>query len=106
MASNSRTPNTGLAALLTQSKWSRSQFAQIINRMGAEAGLELHYDQSAVSHWVAGTVPKEQVRPLIVEAFARKLRRPVTHAEAGLPTAHHRPDGSDPSGAGRPSDST
>ncbi|MEW1718664.1 hypothetical protein [Streptomyces sp. NPDC093109] len=87
MASNSRTPNSGLALLLTQAKWSRSQFAQIINRMGAEAGLELHYDQSAVSHWVAGTVPKEQVRPLIVEAFARKLRRPVTHAEAGLPSA-------------------
>ncbi|MFJ2440863.1 MULTISPECIES: hypothetical protein [unclassified Streptomyces] len=88
MASNSRTPNTGLAALLAQAKWSRSQFAQIINRMGAEAGLKLHYDQSAVSHWVAGTTPKDQVRPLIVEAFSRKLSRPVTHAEAGLPTSN------------------
>ncbi|MER7997984.1 hypothetical protein [Streptomyces sp. NPDC095613] len=88
MASNSRhsrTPNTGLANLLDQAKWSRSQFAQIVNRIGAEAGLELRYDQSAVSHWVAGTMPKEQVRPLIVEAFSRKLGRPVTHAEAGLP---------------------
>ncbi|MEV7088326.1 hypothetical protein AB0O07_20960 [Streptomyces sp. NPDC093085] len=85
MASNSRTPNTGLAGLLTQAKWSRAQFALIINRIGAEAGLELHYDQSAVSHWVAGTMPKEQVRPLIVEAFARKLGRPVTRTEAGLP---------------------
>ncbi|MFE1960158.1 hypothetical protein [Streptomyces sp. NPDC059479] len=87
MASNSRTPNTGLACLLEQAKWSRSQFAQIINRMGAEAGLELRYDQSAVSHWVAGTMPKEQVRPLILEAFARKLNRPVTHSEAGLAVA-------------------
>ncbi|MEU3184294.1 hypothetical protein ABZ707_08775 [Streptomyces sp. NPDC006923] len=87
MASNSRIPNTGLALLLEQARWSRSQFAQIINRMGAEAGLELRYDQSAVSHWVAGTTPKEQVRALIVEAFARKLKRPVTHAEAGLPVA-------------------
>ncbi|MEE1799146.1 MULTISPECIES: hypothetical protein [unclassified Streptomyces] len=85
MASNSRTPNTGLAGLLAQAKWSRAQFALIINRIGAEAGLELHYDQSAVSHWVAGTMPKDQVRPLIVEAFARKLGRPVTHSEAGLP---------------------
>ncbi|PVE07529.1 hypothetical protein [Streptomyces scopuliridis] len=99
MASNSRhsrTPNAGLASLLEQAKWSRAQFAQIINRIGAEAGLQLHYDQSAVSHWVAGTTPKEQVRPLIVEAFARKLRRPVTHAEAGLPAAAsaHAPAGS------------
>ncbi|MFE2038556.1 hypothetical protein ACFXBB_36110 [Streptomyces scopuliridis] len=99
MASNSRhsrTPNAGLASLLEQAKWSRAQFAQIINRIGAEAGLQLHYDQSAVSHWVAGTTPKEQVRPLIVEAFARKLRRPVTHAEAGLPVAAsaHAPAGS------------
>ncbi|MFE4055499.1 hypothetical protein ACFXP3_04170 [Streptomyces sp. NPDC059096] len=85
MASNSRTPNTGLAGLLAQAKWSRAQFALIVNRIGAEAGLELHYDQSAVSHWVAGTMPKNQVRPLIVEAFARKLGRPVTHSEAGLP---------------------
>ncbi|MFJ1648878.1 hypothetical protein [Streptomyces sp. NPDC088258] len=106
MASNSRTPNNGLSALLAQSKWSRSQFAQIINRMGAEAGLELHYDQSAVSHWVAGTVPKEQVRPLIVEAFARKLRRPVTHAEAGLPAASRRlSGGSDPYATALDSDS-
>ncbi|MFE3143509.1 hypothetical protein [Streptomyces scopuliridis] len=99
MASNSRhsrTPNAGLASLLEQAKWSRAQFAQIINRIGAEAGLQLHYDQSAVSHWVAGTTPKEQVRPLIVEAFARKLRRPVTHAEAGLPVvaSAHAPAGS------------
>jgi hypothetical protein len=94
MASNSRTPNTGLAGLLAQAKWSRAQFAQIINRIGVEAGLELHYDQSAVSHWVAGTTPKGQVRPLIVEAFSRKLRRPVTHAEAGLPVA--RPSQTDP----------
>ncbi|MEV8395099.1 MULTISPECIES: hypothetical protein [unclassified Streptomyces] len=99
MASNSRhsrTPNAGLASLLEQAKWSRAQFAQIVNRIGAEAGLQLRYDQSAVSHWVAGTTPKEQVRPLIVEAFARKLGRPVTHAEAGLPVAAsgHLPAGS------------
>ncbi|MFE3830071.1 hypothetical protein [Streptomyces sp. NPDC059092] len=109
MASNSRTPNTGLAGLLAQAKWSRAQFALIINRIGAEAGLELHYDQSAVSHWVAGTMPKDQVRPLIVEAFARKLGRPVTHSEAGLPVVRSArfsmssgqlPGRSDPAGSG------
>ncbi|MFF7689699.1 hypothetical protein ACFZB6_26580 [Streptomyces syringium] len=87
MANGTRTPNEGLARLLKQAKWSRSQFALIINRMGAEVGLGLRYDQSAVSHWVGGTVPNPPVRRLIVEAFSRKLHRTVTHAEAGLPLA-------------------
>ncbi|MFH8614817.1 hypothetical protein ACH4E8_07030 [Streptomyces sp. NPDC017979] len=87
MAPRARTPNTGLESLLQQAKWSRSQFALVVNRMGAEVGLELRYDQSAVSHWVAGTTPKPAVRRLIVEAFSRKLHRSVTHAEAGLTLA-------------------
>ncbi|MCQ8769636.1 tetratricopeptide repeat protein [Streptomyces telluris] len=85
MVSRVRTPNEGLARLLNQARWSRAQFARIINRLGAEAGLALHYDQSAVSHWVRGTTPQPPVRRLIVEAFSRKLHRTVTHAEAGLP---------------------
>ncbi|MEU7163975.1 hypothetical protein AB0A70_04920 [Streptomyces morookaense] len=87
MANRARTPNEGSARLLAQAEWSRSQFALVINRMAAEAGLTLRYEQSAVSHWVAGTVPSPPVRRLIVEAFSRKLRRTVTHAEAGLPLA-------------------
>ncbi|WP_407560411.1 hypothetical protein [Streptomyces sp. 184] len=79
-----RIPNDGLAALLDEAKWSRSQLANRVNRLGAEAGLTLKYDHSAVSHWVAGTQPVEQVRPLVVEAFARRLGRPVTYAETGF----------------------
>ncbi|MEU5049521.1 hypothetical protein [Streptomyces sp. NPDC021096] len=87
MASNPRTPNAGLAGLLDQARWSRTQFAMAVNRTGAEAGLSLRYDQSAVSHWLSGTMPRTQVRPVIVEALARRLKRPVTHAEAGLARA-------------------
>ncbi|MFG3284968.1 hypothetical protein [Streptomyces sp. NPDC048111] len=87
MAHRTRTPNEGLGRLLEQAKWSRSQFALIINRMGADAGMDLRYDQSAVSHWVRGTLPNPPVRRLIIEAFSRKLHRTVTHAEAGLPPA-------------------
>ncbi|MFE3524479.1 hypothetical protein ACFXOD_23135 [Streptomyces sp. NPDC059161] len=87
MANRKRIPNESLSRLLEQARWSRSQFALIVNRLGAEAGMDLHYDQSAVSHWVAGTTPVPPVRRLIVEAFARKLHRTVTHAEAGLPLA-------------------
>ncbi|MBZ4320882.1 hypothetical protein [Streptomyces huiliensis] len=91
MASSPRISNTGLAALLDQARWSRGQLAMAVNRMGTEAGLPLRYDQSAVSHWLSGTMPREQVRPLVLEAFARRLGRPVTYAEAGLP----RPDAGD-----------
>lgn len=84
MARRSRTPNTGLSTLLEQAGWSRGQFASIVNRIGAEAGLLLKYGQPAVSQWVAGHQPRPQVRALIIEAFERKLARPVTYAEAGL----------------------
>lgn len=79
-----RTRNTALATLLDQAGWSRTQMASAVNRTGAEAGMFLRYDQTAVSHWVAGTMPKQQVRPIIAETLSRKLKRPVTLAEAGL----------------------
>lgn len=79
-----RTPNTALATALEQAKWSRTQLANAVNRVGAEAGHQVHYDQSAVSHWIGGTMPRRQVRPLIVEALSRRLKRPVTLAEIGL----------------------
>lgn len=89
--------NAGLETLLEQARWSRTQFANAINRIAAEVGISLKYDQSAVSHWVAGTQPREQVRPVIVEALERKLGRPVTYAEAGLrpPKDGRRSDSAD-----------
>ncbi|MGA5129394.1 hypothetical protein ACPCTO_06250 [Streptomyces olivoreticuli] len=84
MATSPRTPNAGLASLLGQAKWSRTQFAMAVNRIGSEAGLALRYDQSAVSHWLSGTMPRAEVRPVVLEALARRLKRPVTRAEAGF----------------------
>ncbi|MDT0307416.1 hypothetical protein RM780_10620 [Streptomyces sp. DSM 44917] len=82
--SRPRTPNASLGALLEQARWSRTQLALAVNRVGAEAGLELRYDQSAVSHWVGGTMPRAHVRPLVCEALSRRLNRPVTLREAGF----------------------
>lgn len=76
--------NTGLETLLEQAQWSRTQLANAVNRTGAELGMSLKYDQSAVSHWLSGTQPREQVRRVIVEVLERKIGRPVTFAEAGL----------------------
>ncbi|MET8211365.1 hypothetical protein ABZT51_36175 [Streptomyces sp. NPDC005373] len=87
MAARKRTPNPALAGLLDQAKWSRTQLAQQVNRLGPQAGLDLTYDRTAVAHWIAGTAPKPEVRALIIEALSARLGRPVTHAEAGLTPA-------------------
>ncbi|MFF1353712.1 tol-pal system YbgF family protein [Streptomyces sp. NPDC058297] len=82
-----RTPNPALDNLLDQARWTRTQLAQQVNRLGPQAGLDLTYDRTAVAHWIAGAQPKSQVRALIVEALSARLGRPVTHAEAGLKPA-------------------
>lgn len=63
MAPSSRMPNAALLGLLDQARWSRTQLAQAVNRVGSEAGLELRYDQSAVSHWLSGTMPGQRHGP-------------------------------------------
>ncbi|MFF8574009.1 hypothetical protein ACF06L_22610 [Streptomyces sp. NPDC015408] len=85
MATRKRTPNPALDRLLEQARWTRTQLAQQVNRLGPQAGLQISYDRTAVAHWIAGTPPKAEVRPLILEALSARLGRPVTHAEAGLP---------------------
>ncbi|MEU3862764.1 hypothetical protein AB0F03_36580 [Streptomyces sp. NPDC028722] len=87
MATRKRTPNPALADLLDQARWTRTQLAQQVNRLGPQAGLQLTYDRTAVAHWIAGTPPKSEVRPLILEALSARLGRPVTHEEAGLQPA-------------------
>ncbi|MFE9096194.1 tetratricopeptide repeat protein [Streptomyces sp. NPDC007264] len=91
-----REPNVALRRLLAESRWTHRQFARAVNRVGTEAGTPLRYDESAVSHWLSGTVPRSGVRACILEALSRRLGRPVTHAEAGLPVSHdHSPTAAD-----------
>jgi tetratricopeptide (TPR) repeat protein len=79
-----REPNEGLGRLLREADWTLGQLATAINRAGDEAGLSVRTDKTNVSHWLSGTMPREKVRPLILEALSRRLGRQVTHAEAGL----------------------
>ncbi|MFI2212071.1 tetratricopeptide repeat protein [Streptomyces sp. NPDC020141] len=83
-----RDPNTRLTLLHREAGWTNRQFAQAVNRIGTERGTPTKYQQPSVSQWLSGHMPKEGARPLILEALARKLRRPITHAAAGFP----RPD--------------
>ncbi|TXS11092.1 tetratricopeptide repeat protein [Streptomyces sp. adm13(2018)] len=80
-------PNTGLERLYRESGWTLRQFAQEINRLGTERGTPLRYREPSVHQWLKGHVPKEDVRPLILEALTRRLQRPVTPSEAGFRTA-------------------
>ncbi|AZM53854.1 transcriptional regulator [Streptomyces sp. WAC 01529] len=81
----SRQPNSGLERLYRESGWTLRQFAQEVNRIGTERGTPLKYQQPSVHQWLSGHLPKETVRPLILEALARRLLRPITHTEAGFP---------------------
>ncbi|MFE7424087.1 tetratricopeptide repeat protein [Streptomyces sp. NPDC057545] len=85
-----RDPNVALGRLLAESRWTHRQFARAVNRVGTETGTPLRYDESAVSHWLSGTVPRSAVRVCILEALSRCLGRPVTHTEAGLPVPRDR----------------
>lgn len=78
-------PNETLARLHRETGWTLRQFAQEVNKIGTERGTPLKYREPSVHQWLSGHMPKEAVRPLILEALARKLGRPITHSEAGLP---------------------
>ncbi|MFE3121094.1 tetratricopeptide repeat protein [Streptomyces niveus] len=84
-------PNKGLERLYRESGWTMRQFAQEVNRIGTERGTPLKYQQPSVSQWLKGHLPKEGTRPIILEAFARKLFRPITHTEAGFPAPQVSP---------------
>ncbi|MFE4946397.1 tetratricopeptide repeat protein [Streptomyces sp. NPDC056641] len=82
-------PNTALERLYRESGWTMRQLAQAINRIGTEHGTPLKYQEPSIHQWLKGHMPKEGARPLILEAFARRLLRPITHAEAGFPSPSH-----------------
>ncbi|MGW2390304.1 tetratricopeptide repeat protein [Streptomyces lydicamycinicus] len=87
-----REPNRHLERLYRQTGWTLRQFVQAVNRIGTERGTPLKYREPSAHQWCRGHLPKEQARPLIVEALARKLGRPVTHAEAGFPAPANSSD--------------
>ncbi|MEU8569304.1 hypothetical protein AB0C51_13250 [Streptomyces pathocidini] len=55
-----------------------------MNRVGAEQGVKLRYDESAVKHWLDGTKPQKKARPAILEALSRCIGRPIAQDELGF----------------------
>ncbi|MEW1551416.1 tetratricopeptide repeat protein [Streptomyces tsukubensis] len=75
----------GFASVFRQTGWTMRQMAQAVNRVGTERGTPLQYKAPSVHQWCRGALPREDVRPLIVEALSRHLRRPVSPTELGFP---------------------
>ncbi|MGP3968680.1 tetratricopeptide repeat protein [Streptomyces sp. 6N223] len=88
-------PNSDLERLYREAGWTLRQFVQAVNRVGTEQGTPLKYREPSAHQWLAGHMPKKNVRPVIIEALSRRLGRPVSHSEAGFPTPSE-------SSAGRP----
>lgn len=80
-----RRPNEGLRRLHRETGWTLRQFALAVNRVATERGKPTRYEPPSVHQWLAGHLPRDETRPLILEALARSLHRPVTHTEAGFP---------------------
>ncbi len=84
-----RIPNERLRSLLRESGWTQEAFARAVNVAGAEIGVRLGYDRTTVSHWLAGSEPRDPVPRLIAEVFSRRVGRRLTPAAAGFSHASH-----------------
>lgn len=78
-------PNAAFERLFRETGWTLRQCAQAINKVGTEHGTPKQYRAPSAHQWMSGGIPREDARSLILETFARRLGRPVTHTEAGFP---------------------
>jgi tetratricopeptide (TPR) repeat protein len=79
-----RRSNHHLRDALVETNWTEQQLAAAVNAVGAESGVALFYDRTAVAHWLAGTQPRPPVPELIAEAVSRRLGDRVTAADLDL----------------------
>lgn len=78
--------NPRLQDALAQTRWSLSQAAAAINRVGAENNITLTYGAASLAHWLTGTIPRAEAIPIVVETFARALSAPqMTAVDLGWP---------------------
>ncbi|MER7370126.1 hypothetical protein ABT353_46145, partial [Nonomuraea wenchangensis] len=59
--------NRALAALIEQAAWTHAALARHVNAAAAANGDPLHYDRSAVGHWLTGTVPRPEAVAAVLE---------------------------------------
>ncbi|MFD7642101.1 hypothetical protein ACFV4P_15735 [Kitasatospora sp. NPDC059795] len=82
-----RGPNLALRACMSEAGWNGPALAAALQKVARESGFSVGYDRTTVAHWLSGTLPRHPGPQLLEEAFARRLGRPVSRAELGLPPA-------------------
>ncbi|MFF4835155.1 Tat pathway signal protein [Streptomyces sp. NPDC001315] len=82
-----RERNVRLAAVIAETGWSQPKIAAAFVRVAAEVGAHelLGTGRSHIAMWVAGTRPSGRAPQILCETLSRKLRRPVSPADIGLP---------------------
>ena len=92
-----RKGNPRLAALIAAAGWSHTQVAAAFVRVARETGAEELFGvgRSHVSHWVAGSKPSGRAPLVLCEALSRRLGRPLTPPELGLPDVTPGPAAAD-----------
>ncbi|MDG4775134.1 hypothetical protein [Solwaraspora sp. WMMD792] len=77
--------NDALASLITEAGYSWAGLARRVNDLGADEGLALRYDYTAVHRWVKrGERPRPPVPTLLARALSERLRRRITPADFGM----------------------
>ncbi|MFI8944120.1 hypothetical protein [Streptomyces syringium] len=80
-------PNGRLRAVITEAAMTQDAVARAVRVVSREAGdTTLKTNRSAVCHWLKGTVPDETTIRYLTEALGRRLRRPLTPEDIGLPS--------------------
>ncbi|MGH3847674.1 MAG: hypothetical protein ACRDS0_40615, partial [Pseudonocardiaceae bacterium] len=82
-------PNDSLASLIREADsragCSWAGLARRVNDLGAQQGLALRYDYTAVHRWVKrGEKPRAPVSGVVAQALSEKLGRAVNAAEFGM----------------------
>ncbi|MFD7730561.1 hypothetical protein ACFV6F_09285 [Kitasatospora phosalacinea] len=79
-----REPNPALRRHMAEAGWNGPALAAALLRVAVESGVQVRYDRTTVAHWLAGTQPRPPGPGLLVEAFTRRLGRPVSEDELGI----------------------
>jgi hypothetical protein len=78
-------PNDALAALVSEARFSWAGLARRVNALGANDGLALRYDYTAVHRWVKrGERPHSPVPSLIARALSERLDRRIRPGDLGM----------------------
>jgi hypothetical protein len=78
-------PNDALASLVKAAGFSWAGLARRVNDLGANEGLPLRYDYTAVNRWIKrGEKPRSPVPTLVAQALTERVGRRITPSDFGM----------------------